>query len=44
VACLAGLAAGGTIVLLVTVVFLLASIATVIKRPSAPKPEHDHVH
>ncbi len=44
VARLAGLAAGGTIVLLVTVVFLLASIATVIKRPSAPKPEHDHVH
>ena len=44
IARIAGLAAGGTIVLLVTVVFLAASVATVLKRPGAPKPEHDHVH
>jgi zinc transport system permease protein len=44
IARLAGLAAGGTIVLLVTVVFLLASVGSALRRPSAPKPEHDHVH
>jgi len=44
IARLAGLAAGGTIVLLVTVVFLLASAVSALRRPSAPKPEHDHVH
>jgi zinc transport system permease protein len=44
IARIAGLAAGGTIVLLVTVVFLLASVGSALRRPSAPKPEHDHVH
>lgn len=44
IARLFGLAAGGTIVLLVVAVFLVASVGVTLKRPSAPRPEHDHVH